>query len=366
MKEPDNIHWTRDADLVERFVLHQIEGAHYAELAEHLTTCASCREIVQKEQTLVAGIRRYGRTRLKDRLANRIGSAVAAGTSQSPPPIPGRKPVRHFPWARVTSAAAILVVALGIGIYYRWLGTEKTPEIASTTNAERENAPSPQVRDQLAGKEAPVRSERAPEQVHGHIEAGEKDDIRITGGYAQDEKQVKKPLDIVGRDREEEKKAKTEFRVDASVAEGLWIDGSIISGAEDRNARLPASESDSRNELRQKDLGYAAKALEKNQANVQSNIQLTQQPLNTLPGVQQNKQDVIGTRKVQTLFQQTPQGLHLTIFSDRTFSTSDLQNATVEQVAPESLVVNVARDKIGYRVPAGLNAVQGAQGETKK
>ena len=100
-----NTHWAQDSELLERYARKQMTGEERKDLDEHLRSCQDCQSLVQQEQEFLAGIREYGRDQLKGRLKLRLE----------------HEPVSHVQWTRVMSAAAVIVILLGLGIYNRWL-----------------------------------------------------------------------------------------------------------------------------------------------------------------------------------------------------------------------------------------------------
>ncbi len=96
-------HWTDDEEVLEDYVLSRIEDPVRARLDAHLKSCAQCRERVETEAGLAAGIRQFE--------ASRVKSQLQLLTS-------GRR--RSVPLPHILSMAAAIVLIVGIGFYNRW------------------------------------------------------------------------------------------------------------------------------------------------------------------------------------------------------------------------------------------------------
>jgi hypothetical protein len=104
-------HWTHDDELLARFVRGTLTASERQGLDEHLQGCDRCRDAVEAERVLAAGIRRAGRTALRARLRGRLEA---------------RRPL-VIPWVRVAGAAAVLVIVAGIVVLSRWQDVVLTP-----------------------------------------------------------------------------------------------------------------------------------------------------------------------------------------------------------------------------------------------
>jgi hypothetical protein len=85
-------------------------------------------------------------------------------------------------------------------------------------------------------------------------------------------------------------------------------------------------------------------------------ITLRQRSSEFLPFAQVKKS--VDDRTIQTLVEKTPQGLNLTLYRDTLFQNSQIQQATIEPVTKDSLIVILANEHIAYRIPGGWSAQQ--------
>ena len=108
---------------IEPYLMHQLDEVKEQEFTEHLQMCEECRLRVQKEQELIAGIRRFGRLEMKRRLNQRIQ----------------REQGRRFEWTQVASIAAAVVLMFAAVFMIRWFtdfehGKTRNREIALKKN----------------------------------------------------------------------------------------------------------------------------------------------------------------------------------------------------------------------------------------
>jgi hypothetical protein len=97
-------HWAKSVENIEPYLMHKLDEVKEQELTEHLQMCEECRLRVQKEQELIAGIRRFGRLELKRRLNQRLQSEQG----------------RRFEWTQVASIAAAVVLMFAAVFMIRW------------------------------------------------------------------------------------------------------------------------------------------------------------------------------------------------------------------------------------------------------
>jgi hypothetical protein len=104
MEENQTIHWTTNPDLMDAYIFHRLKPDDVTRMSEHLQICEECRQRVQEERELLAGIRRFGRAEIKHRLRERVR----------------RDRSRRFEWTQIASLAAAIVVMLGAVFAIRW------------------------------------------------------------------------------------------------------------------------------------------------------------------------------------------------------------------------------------------------------
>ena len=102
MTDSPNIHWTTDEHLLAQYVLGQLDHSRRAGLEQHLRDCSQCRDAVDAERLLAAGVKRAGRDAMKHRLASSVHQKQ-----------PGAN------WYQVAGIAAVVILLITVGIYNR-------------------------------------------------------------------------------------------------------------------------------------------------------------------------------------------------------------------------------------------------------
>lgn len=144
-------HFSENPELLESYVLGRLDAPTMASCAAHERECRTCREAVAREQMLAAGIRRAGRNALKARIAS------------------GATPTSRDLWPAILSAAAVVVVMIGVGISERWFVSDKPVAEQPIAQAPAENNQTErrkEVPDKLSARPEiePAPSPRLPEK----------------------------------------------------------------------------------------------------------------------------------------------------------------------------------------------------------
>lgn len=319
-------HWTENPNLLEKFVLGKVPPDRRSLLEEHLRTCAVCRQSVEREEAFVGTLRAYGRDQLKHRLKEKLG--LPRG--------------RSVPWPHVLSAAAIVLVVVGLGIYNRWwfrsepiqsereitAALKDEPAVQSTEETDEAGAEKPADQEQ---PQAPVsRFAQEPKSQTASKAAGEKKNADEV-----DTKEVLAPPAA----REDQLAAAEERGNRLRKAEDLWVDG-ILTNVPSKSKTFRRAEGAGRN------------AAEEAQGKVEAftgqkeTFLLQQRPLSALPVDQRQKQLLA---KAPTLVEQTDDGILLTVFTDEI----NLQKEKVrgEMAGRDSVVFLIDGKRIIYKLP---------------
>jgi len=338
-------HWTEDEEVLDRYVLGQIDRTAKRVLDEHLESCAKCREAVRLSQELVAGIRRLGRDGLKMRLNRSLESA-------SRPAVP---------WPHVISVAAVLVIAVGIAVYAFWTPLETWYEGALTNALPDTASPAESVVE--GEREVSDRTSRDDIAARNETLLGKID--RMKGA---DQKIVAAPAAKAAAepDREDESKA----TAGAASSMSVWIQGVIVPIEEKDAAKRQevSGEVDARERTKLEATGREASKVRRQEGSAGSqaaSLELRQQLLETLPPAKQQVEAGHDHRTVETFLEQTPQGLRLTLYLDRAIPDSEFQAAEVYAVTEDSLVVFFSNRQIGYKIPSSVGNVQAIQLKAK-
>lgn len=378
MAESNNIHWTTDAELLERFVLNRIEPTERKTLEAHLAVCENCQLAVQSEQEIVAGVRRFGRDELKARLKQRVGE------TKSP----------QISWKQIVSAAAAIVVLVTIGIYNKWFFPK--PELTTTTEqinrepekisaapqeAKKENQPAPAV-----SKDEGFERKQPSVAQGGGRGATTLADTEKTKKAAEEESRINAELDQTGRGVTSQLSAVTQgagkesvltLKADNAAAlqrtskPGKWIEGVVLPDRREKFAAPSAVQIPSKKGLVLEDRKTGAQQMKQSNRQVIARgensqaIILNQMPASSIQAPQKQMQKQATARSIQTRINQIPGGLEMTLYLDTLFDDSVFQNARVEPVNEDSLIVNIGSQRIGYSIPGGWGS-QTRQNKTKQ
>lgn len=362
MAESNNIHWTSDNELLERFVLGRMEAEERKTLGAHLAVCENCRLVVQSEQEIVAGVRRFGRDELKARLKQRVGEGKS----------------RQISWTQVISAAAAIVVLVTIGMYNKWFFqkselTTTTEQIsrepekiaAAPQEAKKENQPAPTV-----SKDEEFERKQPSVAQGGGRGATTLADTEKTKKVTEEESRINAELDQTGRGVTSQLSAVTQgtgkesvLTLKADNAAALqrtskpetWIEGVMLPDRREKFAAPSAVQIPSKKGLVLEDRKTGTQQMKQSNRQVIARgensqaITLNQMPASSIQAFPKQ----MNVRSIQTRINQTPGGLEMTLYLDTLFDDSVFQNARVEPVNEDSLIVNIGSQRIGYSIPGG-------------
>jgi len=359
MSQLNNFHWTADEDLLERFVLNRVEPQVRGGLEAHLLECEECRRAVLAEQQIAAGICRAGREALKARLKHRTRVL----------------PLRQVNWYQVAGIAATIVIVVTLGIHYRWFFGSRVEEPVITEQ------------EQLKAAEPEEQAKRAEEHLPSPAE--KKDTERRPTTIPQAEvsgasgtKKARPDLDVESSRRvavpseEKGKEAKVEqlqlaaaapakkgeAALDQSAigANSIWVEGQVLSlqlpeaaapqylmrQDEKQTDRLRAQKMVARGSKGEQKRGLA-------EAEGERALVVEQRPISSLPVTQRMKQQA---STVQALLQRTEESISVTLYLDPPVNELVLQNAVVNPVGEDSIIVKLGSQLIGYKLPPGWSA----------
>lgn len=367
MKDETNIHWTSDPELVEDFVLDRIEEVRRDRLEKHLSECEVCRSVVEGEKALASAVRLYGREELRQRLKTRLAA----------------RPVRVVPWPHIVSAAAVVILVVGLGVYEGWFSP-----IQMDTPEEWKDVPSsPEVR----------KTEPGPIDAAGEETREKKEAPAAASDDERRERSVARPKDLDARSLGEAGRMKTQLdeRAGKSLVvqpsqkasdenkkgfadradqrhypERIWVDGVVLEqpGEGFNTAPLAAQKqlekADRSSAVAQQKESMSIQSFVVVHRDVRQNINFMQQSSEQMPMEQKRKEKEAAAGRVPTLLERTEDGqLNITVYSDD-FIQSD-QNVTVSPITVDSLVVGIGGRKIAYRVPGGWGRQQDPVKKTK-
>ncbi|MGH2567999.1 MAG: hypothetical protein ACRDGA_06635 [Bacteroidota bacterium] len=355
MSEPRNIHWTRDPELLEQFVMHRVDKTRRTKLEAHLLQCEECQLAVWNEQRLVLGIKRVGRDELKARLKERLAATQA-------------EPVKvSIPWVQIASAAAVIVLVAGLGIYNRWYPfVNEQPEAAEQTQPAGDGARStggPET-DERTASEAKKLSEVQPlitmqqrrelkREVESLAHRGP-ELLRDAAKETQPQQTVtmtapatREATGAIRKDAAELDDVMNEEDLKASIfPKRIWVDGTVLQEHPvDMEKRAQPME------MRQKADEIRMKS-QLEEAVKYTGVTVTELPLEELPTPQRVRQQQLEGQTVQTLIEQYEGGIHFILYRGDPRQKGKSQQTILQQVREDSVILRVGSERIGYRLPA--------------
>ena len=327
-------HWTDNEDLLALYILERVMEPQRSVLRDHLDSCAQCQARVEAEIILAAGVRRNARAELKKRLSERLGSAAGP---------------RSGNWKYALSAAAVVVLAVGIGVLSRWYSHEETIADNRQTILEKsEPAEKRELRQERADKAepTPARTEQPAAQQDKLLEEGTKRDNRIANAPTSDltgAAGAGGASDFAAQRKQKVESASKELGIAGGATR--WVEGDLQLLPSPSAAPSAVSEAakDASAELRAVSKG----AIAQRQA-AAGDIRVSQRLTADLPLSQQRVQQ---RRAIPTELKQSGDTLRMTLFFDRLVPEVEWNQAAVEQLGDDSLVVRLPGRVISYKLP---------------
>ncbi|MDP1676695.1 MAG: hypothetical protein Q8L88_07480 [Bacteroidota bacterium] len=355
MNDDTKKYWTDDPELVEKYILNKISAEEKKRLDAEIADCEPCKAKLQEELEIAAGIRHYGRDILKARLRKKLRRERAT---------------QFFNYQYVGLAAAVVIIAIGLGAYQIWFSDLVAPkkfhqqEIVfkqSEDSAAISSESSDEERKSEAGK--PEDEHKESDQRLEQSSSQQKMEIAEQGDLAQsapavssvDQKQslsgaAGKSDDLVGEGSKSE-----------STPSAIWLIGQIVIVNESvQDNEISASkiqkEKDTKfsEQRRPKTNSQSLETITLNKKVKENNIILQQRSMKDLP-IGRSQQRTGQQREIETLFERTDKGIQLTLYDD-SINESDMKDAIVERVSEDSIVVSLPNQRIAYRLPSGWNS----------
>ncbi len=377
MSNLEQEHWTDNEDLLEKFVLERLSESVLQEMKQHLVLCPRCRKKVEREQRIVGAAKGLGRALLKQRLRENLKAHAE----------------RRIPLPHILSAAALIAIIIGVGTYYRWYQPtppsdlipmpKEQPIAQQTTESSQEKITAD---NRVADADVQHGLDKTSE-TESNIESG-KDQVKAAPVESSDDFQAsikgkRESESIPSREKvgrlegvagevDKKRTAGNDFRRDvaneiqknaepaaigfAKESDALWIEGQVQmkeSAAQNQlREEVQVAGGEISRSRKNKDEVLADSPQERRISLRQEKITLEQKSVAQLPSSKLLRQQQIGTKQVQTLVEETPTGLQLTMFFESSLDSTLLAEATVEQISADSLVVFLDGQVITYKLPA--------------
>lgn len=339
-------HWAHNEELLADYVLGHVGAEQRLSLDSHLRECESCREVVASEMVLAAAAKRIGRSELKARLQK---TAL-------------HQPEHGIPWPRILSAAALVVILIGVGVYNQWFITKSPTEPTIQeipALAKKDEPPQPKQeakqsteiqavapKQKMAAPPSLKKESHTPEYAAAPAAGQDKDDSQEFAAKIADEKDAPKKMNAP------QGNIQSEGFAGESAPNSVWINGTIIAG-DDRKDQQQFEGMDS----------YRSYAYEERAANraegVRRNLlrsrstQITQQPFASLSSQHQLQQSAT-TNSLPAQMQRIGGILQIILYPEHPFSDEALNQAKVTYIERDSIILSVDSLQAGYRIPKAL------------
>jgi hypothetical protein len=302
---------------------------------------------------VAAGAKRLGRETLKISLAQRTA--------------PLHKPAAA--WPKLLAAAAVIGILIGVGLVQRWFtgGTQQDMETDRVTESAEKAHPQPEkpgeVRSTIRSesRQSPEEGAREADQLAGAAskqDQGKEHPGRVTFAASPQRTQEAAPRPLTANAETPRSEA-----AGKSVRSRYWTEGVELSQANEsllrdkRTAKVADSYDDFRREETKAKGGLDLKEVGQSVQRAGGNYRITQRKSSELPLMRQLQQNA-PQKRVQTMIELEGNVTTLTLYLDSLVDESDLQRANVEATTVDSLVVNVGKQRIGYKLPADLTNQQ--------
>ena len=347
MKESDKKYWTDDPERIEKYVLGQVSAEEKLRMEKEIADCEPCKAKLREEMEIAAGIRRYGRDALKQRLRSKLKRERAS---------------QYYSYQYIGLAASVVIIAIGIGLYKIWFSDLVAPkqfrqqEIVLTQKQDsaeekivpqennEQGTPSQNLTEQreIAKRK---KSNLADEQLSNKPS-------QISSGAGADQLQQTPPAAALADAGESNS---------SQGSSAIWLIGKVVmvtgqlETMSHSESKMEMSKRSDKQGMKEKSVETAAseKMIAVRRAKDEG-IVLQQRAAKDIPDAR-TRQYTMHAQEVQTLLERTDNGFSLTLYADNV-KDSDLQEAVVETLTEDSLVVSLPHQRIAFRMPSGWNS----------
>jgi hypothetical protein len=329
-----------EPDTIEDAVLGRLTPDDSSRVESHVRVCARCREALEQERLIAAGTRAWGRAAMKQKLAGRIAIASRQRT----------------PWPHILSAAALLVVIIGVGVLFRWRSPDREPG-TSFSDSVFSGEPTKDARP--APAPSAVSEESARSQIREQVSPADREISRYDKkGAPRTGAQIPAPgIETAATEELEqpvlEQKAKMKSTAADEVAKApdlnVWVEG--IQWSTPFASGMQAQPAGASNQ------GVSANRLEARSKVVKHEMAaLLVFIINQRP-----RGELHDTRPVGYASGMNPahvvrvgDTLYVTLYLDTLLTPERLQSTFGQQATPDSFQIMLPDRILGYRIPGGM------------
>ncbi|MFA6469487.1 MAG: hypothetical protein WCW35_11360 [Bacteroidota bacterium] len=335
MSEENKKYWTDDDELVEKYVLGKISAEAKRRLDAEIADCEACKEKIRAESELIAGIRRHGHDWMKSQLRTKLRREKAS---------------QFYSYQYIGLAAAVIIIAIGIGLYQVWFSDLVAPKQFQ----QQEIVLKPQ--EDTTGRKIVTddRIERRSEQQQRKeiADNGVRNDAMPSSSAAGAAPERAQEPAVAMADAD----AVAGESNTADQSSAIWLIGKVVMISDESSTRTIAASKSGDREKGERALAKESVAESEQKEKVfiarrakDERIILHQRPVNELPAERFGRRQ---EHEVETLVERTEKGISITFFDD-SVKPADLQQAMVETFTDDSLIVSLPNQRIAFRFPEG-------------
>lgn len=350
MNNDQKKYWTDDPEMVEKYVLNRFSAGEKERLDSEISGCEPCKEKLREEMEIASGIRRYGRDIMKARLRKRLGRERAT---------------QFFSYQYIGLAAAVIIIAIGIGLYQVWFSDLVAPkkfnkqEFVINPQQDTLDIPVESPRDGSGSSGSRRHAGQTESSTERDLLSSRQRQIEIADSRIADQS----ASGAISTQPQSQPSAGAMAESDALLGEArsnegqssaVWLIGKVVM-IEEQIESSPATAS--KIEMSKKSDSRSAKERTSEQKFIVSRrakdegIVLQQRSMKDIPPGRSQQRTAL-KEEIETLLERTETGLSLTLYDD-SVKESDLQNAVIETMTDDSLVVSLPGQRIAYRLPSG-------------
>lgn len=341
MSSEQKKYWTDDPEKVEQYVLGRFSKAEMLRLDAEIADHEPGKELIRLEMEIAAGIRRHGRDRMKAELRKRLNR---------------ERNSQFYSFQYIGMAAAVLIIAIGIGLYQIWFSDLVAPrqfhqqQIVITSKQDTSKNAGDSERKEEASRAAET-ADRAADQQRAERKIPVRTDQRaVSDAIAGTEKEIEIAETVVSAPAPVVSTEQTAASV-TDASSQLWLIGTVVMISERTGSsaeRSTAAPSMKQNTSRSASSSESI-ALKKGKENA---VVFRHRAMKELPA--SRARSGRSSREIETMLERDAEKLVLTLYDDAMDET-DLQHAVVETLTDEMLVVSLPNQRITYQLPAGWN-----------
>ncbi len=344
--ENNKKYWTDDPELIEKYILNRISAEEKKRLDAEIADCEPCKAKLQEEMMIAVGIRHYGRDILKARLRKKLQRERAT---------------QFFNYQYVGLAAAVVIIAIGLGAYQIWFSDLVAPKkFHKQEIIFKQSEDSSSAKSELSTKDEQSDAVTQKSELKESAQRLKQSSSEQTKEFAEQGEAVQSAPAVSPEALGKSDEMMSDVTTTESSPSAIWLIGQIVVVSESvRDRATSASKIQKGNDAvlseqrRSKTNPQSLETITLNKKVKAGTIVLQQRAMKELP-LERSQQQRGQQREIETLLERTDHGIQLTLYDD-SINESDMKDAVVERLSEDSIVVSVSNQRIAYRLPSGWN-----------